>query len=668
MLNRFEAKIAITTLVTAVFLSVIDAYLSGGPNLVNFLGPLLVAAAAAAASYLFVRRPLTRLIAAKRQQRPIQIADDLQMIGKTMDEISQARIAPMQAELATARSDLQDAMAKELEFNLIQRIDEQLQNINSTDNALERIISSITEDMHDCVVAALAFRQVSRDELSVASSAGIDQQHRKTLQSAVVRALPSITTSSAPIIWGKTDLSSLASFIPPFTERVIIVPLKGSHQFIGCLMLCISTGKEQIVSRTVRTMKKIGEHSSRLLYRIAIAEEKEENRRRDKLTQAWTRAVLSEKLLELTNADQGNLSLLLIEGDNFIQLNQTIGRERGDELIKTLADTIKLNVKASRTSHNIDAFYRTGAAQFALILENLDDTALYNVAERIRIAVSNRSSWPGDVAQWTVCVGAATPADTNQAGQLLTLADSALSYLKQQNGSNKILFANQLPAKFKRIQSADAGVAGNLQVFDPAELMQSIAIARNTGILRVTGESGTEFWSFFVDGNLKKAKLGTQLRGDNAVIEFICTFEHGNFRFVESNAMTAEGGNEDPRSLGASYDTKDLNRLLMDGALAKDNFATARTKLPNLELYVVAAAENQRPALWDKLKQSGTPPTSPETLIMQEMIKMANGSFKLRQLMQKLDTHPTPQLYHCVSMLLEHQLIRLTAIKTYAYM
>jgi len=62
------------------------------------------------------------------------------------------------------------------------------------------------------------------------------------------------------------------------------------------------------------------------------------------------------------------------------------------------------------------------------------------------------------------------------------------------------------------------------------------------------------------------------------------------------------------------------------------------------------------------------PPTSSEIILMQDMLKMANGSLKLKQLMQKMDTNPTPWLYHCASMLLEHQLIRLTAIKTYAYL
>jgi hypothetical protein len=136
---------------------------------------------------------------------------------------------------------------------------------------------------------------------------------------------------------------------------------------------------------------------------------------------------------------------------------------------------------------------------------------------------------------------------------------------------------------------------------------------------------------------------------------------------VESNALAA-GGVDDPRNLGASYDTKDLNKLLLDAALAKDNMDAARTRVPNLELYVVAALEKDRPPLWEKLKASPMPPTSAEMILMQEMLKIANGSLKLKQLMQKMDTNPTPWLYHCASMLLENQLIRLTAIKTYAYL
>jgi diguanylate cyclase (GGDEF)-like protein len=665
MLKTLEIQICSATFVVALLCSLVEAHFAGAPSAMTFVSPFVITGAVALALYLCVRMPFNSYMAAKRQNKNLPVVAKFDTLNAFVEEIVNAKISPLKTELAAAKADLADYVAKEVELNLIHRIDDELQNIHATDEALAKIINCIKDDLGDHIHAAVAYRQINKEDLNVSATWGIDEQHRKTLHTAVTRALPAIVVAPTPILWGRTDTAHLAHVVPPHTERVMIVPLKGSFQFIGCILLCVNTEREPMLSRAVRTMKKVGGHASRLLYRIALAEEREENRRRDKLTQAWNRTTLSERLLELTQSEgSSNLSLVLIEGDNFMSLNQAIGRERGDELIKTLGDTIKQNVKTTRTSGAADYFYRTGAAQFGLLLEGLDETSLFQVAERIRIAISQRSGWPGDVAQWSVSVGAATPNDSPQPSGLLAAAENALAYLKSQQTSNKVLFANQLPAKFKRQRSADAGVTGDLKVFDPGELLQSVAIARKSGILRVTAESGLEFWAFFSDGALKKAKLGN-LRGDVAVIEFISTFDQGNFRFVESTP--SDGGAEDPRSLGASYDTRDLNKLLLDGALAKDNLATARARVANLELYVAGVPESQRSGLWDKLKASGNPPTTTERSIMEEMLKLCNGSLKLKQIFQKLDIYPTPWLYYSAAMLIENNAVRLTAIKTYSH-
>ena len=664
MFKYLEIKVAALTLVVAFVCSLVEAQFAGGMNPISFAGPVAVAIAAGIGVFVFLRMPLNKYITAKKESKPVPGQVQFESLNKLVEDLVNSRLGPMKTELASAKADLADYVAKEVELNLIHRIDDDLQNVHTTDEALKLILRCIKDDLNEHIVAAVAYKQANKDELLMAAVWGIDDQHRKTLQTAVTRALPAIVMAPTPILWGRTDTAHLAHVVPPHTERVMIVPLKGSFQFIGCMLLCVCTEREPALSRTVRTMKKVGEHASRLLYRIALAEEREEHRRRDKLTQAWNRNTLSERLLELTQSEgAGNLSLLVLEGDNFIQLNQAIGRERGDELIKALADTIKQNVKASRTASAADFFYRTGAAQFALLIEGIDETALFQVAERLRIVVSQRAGWPGDVAQWSVSIGAATHADSPQPSGLLAAAENALAYLRQQQTSNKVLFANQLPAKFKRMRSADAGVTGDLKVFDPGELMQSVAIAHKSGILRVTAESGIEFWAFFNDGALKKAKLGN-LRGDPAVIEFISTFDQGNFRFVEASA---DGSAEDPRSLGSSYDTHDLGKLLMDGALAKDNMATARAKVANLELYVGGVPESQRSGIWDKIKAAGIALSTTERTIMEDMLKMATGSLKMKQIFQKLDVYPSPWLYYCASLLIENNAVRLTAIKTYSH-
>src|SRR5918912_2654169 len=73
--------------------------------------------------------------------------------------------------------------------------------------------------------------------------------------------------------------------------------------------------------------------------------------------------------------------LLLLDIDNFKQVNDTYGHEAGDEVIRRLALTLQAGTRG------IDLAARIGGEEFAVILPETDFEGGLDVAERLRLAV-----------------------------------------------------------------------------------------------------------------------------------------------------------------------------------------------------------------------------------------------------------------------------------------
>jgi diguanylate cyclase (GGDEF)-like protein/PAS domain S-box-containing protein len=121
------------------------------------------------------------------------------------------------------------------------------------------------------------------------------------------------------------------------------------------------------------------------------------------------------------------LTLLFLDLDNFKQCNDTHGHQVGDELLAVLG---KIIVRHTRT--RLDAAFRYGGDEFAIVLSQADTTIGARVAERIR---SEYCSNDGHGTSLSVGIGAFVPGMT--ATELLRTADDAL-YRAKQAGKNQI--------------------------------------------------------------------------------------------------------------------------------------------------------------------------------------------------------------------------------------
>ena len=126
--------------------------------------------------------------------------------------------------------------------------------------------------------------------------------------------------------------------------------------------------------------------------------------------------------------------LLFIDLDNFKQINDTMGHQSGDDVLKKLAKIFKKEVREN------DIIARYGGDEFAIILPDTErDSALY-VAERIRESVVEifTEMQPGV----SVSIGiAGCPLNTTEEKKLVLMADQAL-YMAKYKGKNQVCLSS----------------------------------------------------------------------------------------------------------------------------------------------------------------------------------------------------------------------------------
>jgi diguanylate cyclase (GGDEF)-like protein len=135
----------------------------------------------------------------------------------------------------------------------------------------------------------------------------------------------------------------------------------------------------------------------------------------------------------------GEISLVLLDIDNFKSVNDTYGHLQGDEVLSSLGRVLKLE------SRGVDEPARYGGEEFVLALPETPKAGAIEVAERVRERIEStvvdgvEGNKPLSV---TASIGVATmPVDGNDTQSLIAAADEAL-YRAKRNGKNRVEAAN----------------------------------------------------------------------------------------------------------------------------------------------------------------------------------------------------------------------------------
>lgn len=171
------------------------------------------------------------------------------------------------------------------------------------------------------------------------------------------------------------------------------------------------------------------------LYLIAIT---------DELTGLYTKRhfhTMLEKKFDLYTQYGEKLTLLMVDVDNFKNINDTYGHPAGDQVLRDLARCIV------RSTREQDFDFRYGGEEFSVLLPATDAVAGNVVAERIRELIQKTLFTSGETkVHMTVSIGVAScPANAQTIRTLVVEADKAL-YEAKRAGKNKVVLSRAEPS------------------------------------------------------------------------------------------------------------------------------------------------------------------------------------------------------------------------------
>ena len=134
--------------------------------------------------------------------------------------------------------------------------------------------------------------------------------------------------------------------------------------------------------------------------------------------------------------DNGILTPLLADIDNFKKLNDTYGHLVGDDVLKVVANELGQNLR------NIDIVGRWGGEEFIFILPDTDAKKAQLIVDRIRVNIANIPFTPASTSkQFNVTVSfgiSESSIDNIELEEILDKADKAL-YNAKINGRNQVV-------------------------------------------------------------------------------------------------------------------------------------------------------------------------------------------------------------------------------------
>jgi len=165
----------------------------------------------------------------------------------------------------------------------------------------------------------------------------------------------------------------------------------------------------------------------------------------DALTGLPNRRLLLDRLnhaLAQARRYQRSMALLFLDLDNFKQVNDTMGHEIGDELLKVVAGRLQACVRV------IDTVCRQGGDEFIIVLTEIahpQDVAV--VANKIIEAISEPISLQEKELHITTSIGIAvySVAGTDDEKELMKKADRAMYQAKYKGGNGFMFYHSECP-------------------------------------------------------------------------------------------------------------------------------------------------------------------------------------------------------------------------------
>ena len=224
-------------------------------------------------------------------------------------------------------------------------------------------------------------------------------------------------------LWPETDVMAITGYSRDFHYTDVIKA--GACDFIQKPF-----NLDELEAKLNRIIRERGYRA--LLKRLSI---------RDVLTDLYNRRFLDQKLEEeAQRATRQNypLFLIILDLDNFKELNDTLGHQAGDEVLQRLAHVLNNSIR-----RNVDIPFRYGGDEFAVMIPQAGTEQVKQIAERIRRNYLNE-----DIGKTSLSLGISRFRRTNSGlrediNEFIHKADVSM-YTAKKAGGNKIIFHEEI--------------------------------------------------------------------------------------------------------------------------------------------------------------------------------------------------------------------------------
>ena len=185
-------------------------------------------------------------------------------------------------------------------------------------------------------------------------------------------------------------------------EALICIPLIARGQIKGALNIYREGDAVAFSETEFEIAKRFGDAAALALDNAEARARLEHQARTDSLTGLFNHSVFYERLLQSlqeSSRTHAPLAVLMLDIDDFKQVNDVHGHAVGDELLRYLAEALRAIVRPE------DAICRLGGEEFAVVMDECNGEDAVRVAERVQNRLAG-VDFPG-IGHMTVSVGLA---------------------------------------------------------------------------------------------------------------------------------------------------------------------------------------------------------------------------------------------------------------------
>jgi len=220
----------------------------------------------------------------------------------------------------------------------------------------------------------------------------------------------------------------------------------------------------------------------------------------DSLTGLPNRQSFIERLegeIKLAKRTKDKLAILFLDLDGFKHINDTIGHNTGDIILKLTADRLQKSLRSSDLVIHNDTYQqselaRLGGDEFTIILPNLHSAEdALNLAHRVRNVMSHSLQIADRDVLLTTSIGIAIyPEDGTDSETLLKNADTAMYHAKSEGRNNCQFYSCALTRKAEERFNLESNLRNALQknefqlVYQPQFNLESNCIESVEALIR----------------------------------------------------------------------------------------------------------------------------------------------------------------------------------------